>query len=72
MKAKRPERDGNPIPRAADGLRFAAEARDSILAAADFHRSAECLRQDIFNHLVDAYDKGVADGRALAAAEESG
>lgn len=57
-------------PRLADGLRFAALARDEILTAARFHLSEECLRQDIFNWLVAAYDKGLADGRALATLEK--
>jgi hypothetical protein len=54
-----------------DGLRFAALGRDEILAAARFHMSAECLRQDLFNWLVAAYDKGAADARALMALEKS-
>jgi hypothetical protein len=59
------------LPRAADGLRYAAEGRDAILDAAAFHQNPECLRQDIFNWLVSAYNKGIADGRVLAEAERS-
>lgn len=60
------------LPRPADGLRYAANAADAILAAVEFHRSAECLRQDIVNWMISAYNKGVADGRALAEAERTG
>ncbi len=56
------------MPRSADGLKYAALAVDSILKVADFHRKADCLRQDIVNWMVATYDKGVADGRALAEA----
>ncbi len=61
-----------PLPRAADGLRYAAEGRDAILDLAAFHLNPEALRQDLFNWLVSAYDKGVADGRVLAEAEGAG
>lgn len=56
------------LPSTAAGLKYAARGRDAILDGAAFHLNPECLRQDIFNWLVSAYDKGVADGRALAEA----
>jgi hypothetical protein len=61
---------GQPV-RAADGVRYAARAVERIIADVSFHPSLDVLRQSVAGWLISAYDKGVADGRALVATEQS-